>query len=77
MSSFLLARDDRPTWPITLAAVLTFVAVLAKCRVALLGGPGIVESGGLWAWVALCATGALHYERRLSNALRRVAGTRR
>lgn len=72
MSSFLLAREDRPTWPITVVAVGAFIAILAKCRVALLGGPGIVESGGLWAWAALCATAAVHYERRLSNALRQV-----
>lgn len=58
MSSFLLARDDRPTWPITLVAVL--------------GGAGVMESGGLWALLTLCATDALHYERQVSNALRRV-----
>jgi len=70
--SFLLARDDRPTWPIRVIAVAVFVAVMAKCGAALLGGPGVVESGGLWAWVALCAAGALHYERRVGNELRRM-----
>ena len=72
MSSFLLARGDRPTWPITLVAVMAFVGVMCLCAVALLGGAGVMESGGLWALLTLCATGALHYERRLSNALRQV-----
>ena len=70
--SFLLARDDRPTWPITAAAVVAFLGVMLKCAVALLGGAGVMESGGLWALLTLCATGALHYERQVSNALRRV-----
>lgn len=73
MSSFLLACEDRPTWPITAAAVVAFLGVMLKCAVALLGGDGVVESGGLWALAALVLAGAWHYERRLSNALRRVA----
>lgn len=76
MSSFLLAREARPLWPITAAAVGAFLGVMLKCAVALLGGDGVVASGGLWALAALCATGALHYERQVSNALRRELRSR-
>ena len=72
MSNFLLDREDRPLWPITLVAALAFMWILVKCAVALRGGVGVVESGGLWAFAALCAACALHYERQVSNALRRV-----
>ena len=72
MSSFLLARDDRPTWPITAAAAVAFLGVMLKCFVALRGGDGVVASGGLWAFAALCGVASWGYERQVSNALRRM-----
>jgi hypothetical protein len=70
--SFLLARNGVPAWPITFVATLAFLGVVLDCTVALLGGPGFVESGGMWPFSLLLTAGAWHHDRRVNNELRRM-----